>query len=167
MMCIESLLSVVRNCYNNLIFARRIHGEGLPSGHCSSSRAFSSSNGVFIAPAELHKSHLSPSQTSNNMAPRPEDAKRIEEAQKVAKKNPSEAEATYRDILAKGPGTGEAGARDYENALLGLGELYRDSKRADELSELVKTSRSTVSSFAKAKTSKLGEPSSTRLLAHL
>lgn len=91
------------------------------------------------------------------MAPRPEDSKRIEEAKKVAKKDPSEAEATYKDILLQGPGAGEAGLRDYEAALLGLGELYRDNKKPDELSELVKTSRSTVSSFAKAKTAKLGE----------
>ena len=90
------------------------------------------------------------------MAPNPENSKRIEEAEKLRKTEPAEAEAIYKDILSHGPGSGEAALRQYETALMGLGELYRDNKKPNELAELVKTSRSTLSSFAKAKTAKLG-----------
>ena len=91
------------------------------------------------------------------MAPQPEDSPRIKEAQKAAKDEPTKAEAIYKDILSKGPGSGEAALREYETALMGLGEIYRDGKRPNELAELVRTSRSTLSSFAKAKTAKLGK----------
>lgn len=95
------------------------------------------------------------------MAPPPADTKpdtkRIAEAQKLAKTNPSKAESIYKDVLSKGPGSGEAALKDYETALMGLGELYRDQKKSHELSELVTSSRSTLSSFAKAKTAKIGE----------
>ena len=90
------------------------------------------------------------------MAPSPTDSKRIAEAQKLAKSEPSKAESIFKDVLGKGPGTGEAALRDYETALMGLGELYRDQKKPNELSELVTNSRSTLSSFAKAKTAKIG-----------
>lgn len=96
------------------------------------------------------------------MAPPPVNSKRIEEAQKIAKTDPSKAETLYQDILSKGPGSGEAALREYESALMGLGELYRDTKRPNELAELVRTSRSTLSSFAKAKTAKLGTNSASR-----
>ncbi|MCJ1398264.1 26S proteasome regulatory subunit rpn6 [Xylographa trunciseda] len=89
------------------------------------------------------------------MAPNPENTKRIDEAQKLAKTDPAQAENLYKEILANGPGSGEAALREYETALMGLGELYRDGKKANELAELVRTSRSTLSSFAKAKTAKL------------
>ena len=91
-----------------------------------------------------------------NMAPAPPSSGRIEEAQKLAKFDPSKAQAIYEDILSKGPGSGEAALREYEIALMGLGELYRDKKQSNELAKLVTTSRSTLSSFAKAKTAKLG-----------
>lgn len=91
------------------------------------------------------------------MVPSPDDAKRIEEARKLAKTDTSKAEAIYKDILSKGPGSGEAALRDYEAALMGLGEIYRDTKRPNELADLVRTSRSVLSSFAKAKTAKLGQ----------
>ncbi|KAL8996234.1 MAG: hypothetical protein Q9169_004212 [Polycauliona sp. 2 TL-2023] len=89
------------------------------------------------------------------MAPPPTDTKRIAEAQKLAKTDPSKAESIYKDVLSKGPGSGEAALKDYETALMGLGELYRDQKKSQELSELVTSSRSTLSSFAKAKTAKI------------
>ena len=91
------------------------------------------------------------------MAPNPDNTKRIEEAQKLAKTEPAKAEAIYKSILSKGPGTGEAALRQYETALMNLGELYRDGKKVSELAELVRTSRSTLSSLAKAKTAKLGK----------
>lgn len=90
------------------------------------------------------------------MAPNKENTKRIEEAQKVVKTEPAKAEAIYKEVLSKGPGSSEVLLREYEAGLMGLGELYRDGKRAKELAELVLTSRSTLSSFAKAKTAKLG-----------
>ena len=90
------------------------------------------------------------------MAPPPTTSKRIEEAQKLSKHDPAKAEAIYKDVLSRGPGSGEAALREYETALMGLGELYRDSKQPDKLADLVTTSRSTLSSFAKAKTAKLG-----------
>lgn len=89
------------------------------------------------------------------MAPTPADSARIQEAQKLSKTNPPKAEAIYEEILSKGPGSSEAAVREYETALMGLGELYSDTKRPNELANLVRTSRSTLSSFAKAKTAKL------------
>ena len=91
------------------------------------------------------------------MAPNTDHTRRIVEAQKLAKTEPAKAEKLYKDILSKGPGSSEAALREYETALMGLGELYRDQKKPNELAELVQTSRSTLSSFAKAKTAKLGE----------
>ncbi|KAL4933665.1 uncharacterized protein BDV17DRAFT_278839 [Aspergillus undulatus] len=82
-------------------------------------------------------------------------AQRIEEARALAKKDGSKAAAIYKDILAQGPGSTEKSSRDYENALVGLGELYRDEKKPQEIAELIKTSRDSFSSFAKAKTAKL------------
>ena len=90
------------------------------------------------------------------MAPSSQAAQRIEEARALAKKDGSKAAAIYKDILAQGPGSTESSSRDYENALVGLGELYRDEKKPQEIAELIKTSRDSFSSFAKAKTAKLG-----------
>lgn len=89
------------------------------------------------------------------MAPAPSYSSRIEEAQKLRKKDPSKAEAIYKDILSKAPGSGEAALREYETALMSLGELYRDTKRANDLADLVTKSKSALSSFAKAKTAKI------------
>jgi 26S proteasome regulatory subunit N6 len=91
------------------------------------------------------------------MAPPPSNEARIAEAKEVAQTHPFKAESIYKDVLSKPPGSNEAALRDYENALLGLGELYRDNTNSEELAGLVKTSRSTLSSFAKAKTAKLGK----------
>ncbi|KAL2821080.1 hypothetical protein BJX63DRAFT_418121 [Aspergillus granulosus] len=89
------------------------------------------------------------------MAPTSQAAQRIEEARTLAKKDASKAETIYKDILSQGPGSSESSSRDYENALVGLGELYRDEKKPQEIAELIKTSRDSFSSFAKAKTAKL------------
>lgn len=86
-----------------------------------------------------------------------ETSKRIEEAQKLAKSEPTKAEQTYKEVLATEPGSNEAAIKNYETALVGLGELYRDQKRVDALAELVTQARSVLSSFAKAKTAKLGK----------
>ncbi|KAL9064475.1 MAG: hypothetical protein Q9161_008850 [Pseudevernia consocians] len=89
------------------------------------------------------------------MAPAPTDPAKIEEAKKVGKTDPLKAEAIYKEILSKKPGASEAGLREYESALMGLGESYRDTRKTDELAELVKSSTSSLSSFTKAKTAKL------------
>lgn len=91
------------------------------------------------------------------MAPAaPEDAKRIAEAQKIAKTDPAKAEQTFRDVLSKDPGSNDAAIKNFENALVSLGELYRDHKKTNELGELIRQTRSVLSSFARAKTAKLG-----------
>lgn len=90
------------------------------------------------------------------MAPPPSNDSKVTEANKLAKSQPARAEALYKEVLAQSPGSNQAALQNYENALVGLGELYRDNKRVEDLAELVKTSRSTLSSFAKAKTAKLG-----------
>ena len=90
------------------------------------------------------------------MAPNTENTKKIEEAQKLSKTNPPKAEQLYKDVLSKGPSTSEAALRDYETALMGLGELYSKERKPNELAELIRTSRSTLSSYARAKTAKLG-----------
>jgi 26S proteasome regulatory subunit RPN6 N-terminal domain len=90
------------------------------------------------------------------MAPPPTNEQKLAEAKRIAKSEPRKAESLYKEVLSKPPGSNEAALRDYENALVGLGELYRDLKRQEDLAELVKTSRSALSSFAKAKTAKLG-----------
>lgn len=81
---------------------------------------------------------------------------RIAEAQKLAKSEPTQAEQIYKEVLATDPGSNETAVKNYETALVGLGELYRDQKRVDALAELIQQARSVLSSFAKAKTSKLG-----------
>jgi hypothetical protein len=91
------------------------------------------------------------------MAPPPTNETKLSDAKKIGKSDPAKAEAIYKDVLSNAPGSNEAALRDYESALIGLGELHRDNKKAQELAKLVETSRGTLSSFAKAKTAKLGE----------
>ncbi|KAH7256718.1 hypothetical protein BKA59DRAFT_390042 [Fusarium tricinctum] len=84
------------------------------------------------------------------------ESARIQEAQKLTKSDPRKAEAIYKDIISKAPSTtSDAATREYETALISLGELYRDEKKTQELVNLVKESRTVFSSFAKAKSAKL------------
>lgn len=85
-----------------------------------------------------------------------DNAKRLEEAKKLAKEQPAKAEQIYKDILSKPPGTNDKFVREFENALIGLGELYRDHKRTQDLASLIEQTRDVLSSFARAKTAKLG-----------
>lgn len=85
-----------------------------------------------------------------------DSAKRIEEAKKLAKDQPQKSEEAYKDILKQGAGQSDASVRNYEEALMGLGGLYRDQKRTNDLAQLVQEVQKVVSSFAKAKTQKLG-----------
>ncbi|KAI1205096.1 PCI-domain-containing protein [Annulohypoxylon truncatum] len=80
----------------------------------------------------------------------------VKEAQALASTDPRKAEATYKEIISKPPAvTSDAAIKEYETALISLGELYRDEKKPSELVNLVTTSRTVLSSFAKAKTAKL------------
>lgn len=57
------------------------------------------------------------------------DSERVREAQKLAKTDPKKAEAIYQEIVSKPPSvTSDAAVREYEAALISLGELYRDQK---------------------------------------
>ncbi|RDW64909.1 winged helix DNA-binding protein-2 [Coleophoma crateriformis] len=86
----------------------------------------------------------------------PAESARIQEAKKLSKTDPRKAEAQYKEIISKPPSVNsEAAVREYETALVSLGELYRDEKNADELVDLITKSRTVLSSFAKAKTAKL------------
>lgn len=89
------------------------------------------------------------------MAPSATVSQRIEEAKALSTKDPPNAKRIYGEILSQGPGSTDAALREYEAALVGLGELYRDARQSQELAELVKASRGAFSSFAKAKTAKL------------
>jgi 26S proteasome regulatory subunit N6 len=86
-----------------------------------------------------------------------QDAKTLTEASKLAKTgDTTKAEEIYKSILSKPPATSEAATKNLETALLGLGELYRDQKRTDELAKLILQTRTALVSVAKAKTAKLG-----------
>ena len=108
-----------------------------------------------IAPPQtLHQPNL----TANTAIMAQEDAaKRIEEAKKLSKDQPSKAEAIYKEILSQPPGTSDKAVREFETALLGLGELYRDHKRTQDLANLIQQTREVLTTFARAKTSKLSE----------
>ena len=81
---------------------------------------------------------------------------RLAEARRLGQTEPQKAQRLYQSMLMQHPGASDAAIRDYEHALMGLGELYRDQRKVDALVELVRQTRSVLSSFAKAKTAKLG-----------
>ena len=63
----------------------------------------------------------------------PVESARIQAAQKLAKTDPRKAEAQYKEIISKPPSaTSDAAVREYETALVSLGELYRNEKWASE-----------------------------------
>ncbi|KAF4123841.1 26S proteasome regulatory subunit N6 [Geosmithia morbida] len=84
------------------------------------------------------------------------ESERVQEAQKLAKTDPARAEAAFKEITSKPPRAGsDSATREYETALVSLGELYRDANKTQQLVSLVKDSRDVFSSFAKAKSAKL------------
>lgn len=57
------------------------------------------------------------------------ESERVREAQKAATSDPRKAEHIYKDIISKPPAvTSDSAIREYETALIALGELYRDEK---------------------------------------
>lgn len=70
--------------------------------------------------------------------------------------NNQEGERILKSILSNQSSTpDDALLKEQEAALFRLGELYRDTKNADALAETVRSSRTFMSSIAKAKTAKL------------
>ncbi|SJX62905.1 probable 26S proteasome non-atpase regulatory subunit Rpn6 [Sporisorium reilianum f. sp. reilianum] len=70
--------------------------------------------------------------------------------------NNQEGERILKSILSnQSSATDDAQLKEQESALLRLGQLYRDTKDADALAETVRSSRTFMSSIAKAKTAKL------------
>ncbi|CBQ73068.1 probable 26S proteasome non-atpase regulatory subunit Rpn6 [Sporisorium reilianum SRZ2] len=70
--------------------------------------------------------------------------------------NNHEGERILKSILSnQSSATDDAQLKEQESALLRLGQLYRDTKDADALAETVRSSRTFMSSIAKAKTAKL------------
>ena len=61
---------------------------------------------------------------------------RLENAQKLVKEDPAKAESIYKDILSKTAGLNDAAMKEYEGALMGLGELYRDQRYVYEVYEV-------------------------------
>jgi hypothetical protein len=112
----------------------------------------SSTESISEIPLPFQKSHA-----LCKMAASPADnARKIEEAEKIKKSDPAKAEEIYKEILTQPPSTNEASIKNLETALVSLGELYRDQKRTEELANLILQTRSALSSFAKSKTAKLG-----------
>jgi 26S proteasome regulatory subunit N6 len=57
------------------------------------------------------------------------DSARVLEAQKAASSDLRKAEQLYKEIISKPPAvTSDTAIREYETALISLGELYRDEK---------------------------------------
>ena len=56
---------------------------------------------------------------------------RLEDAKAIQKTDPAKAEAQYKAILSKRPETNDAALKEYELALMALGELYRDGAYVD------------------------------------
>jgi 26S proteasome regulatory subunit N6 len=96
------------------------------------------------------------SSSSAGPAPTAPASARVQEARKLMETDPQRAEQIYQDIVSSQPSvTSEAAIREYEAALVSLGERYRDARKPQELVDLIGKSRTVLSSFAKAKTSKL------------
>jgi len=70
-----------------------------------------------------------------------DNSKRLEEAKQLSKTEPQKAERIYQEILSVAPGTNEKAVREFESALTGLGELYRDHKRTNDLANLIQQTR--------------------------
>ncbi|CAG8521487.1 9787_t:CDS:10 [Paraglomus brasilianum] len=79
----------------------------------------------------------------------------LKEAEDLAKTSPEKAELLYTNILAQNAGNDETVIRQQEQALVKLGELYRDHRKAEQLSQLIRSSRTFMSSIARAKTAKI------------
>ncbi|CAG8476417.1 8420_t:CDS:2 [Diversispora eburnea] len=78
----------------------------------------------------------------------------LQRAEDLAKFAPNEAEEIYKSILAQNAANDDV-IKEQEIALVKLGELYRDHRKANELSLMIRSSRSFMASIARAKTAKI------------
>lgn len=70
----------------------------------------------------------------------PAESQRLKEAQKLVASDPRKAEGLYKEIISTPPSvTSEAAVKEYETALIGLGELYRNEKYASPPQHLYPT----------------------------
>uniref|UniRef100_A0A060SWK1 ARAD1A02024p n=1 Tax=Blastobotrys adeninivorans TaxID=409370 RepID=A0A060SWK1_BLAAD len=83
-------------------------------------------------------------------------SERLDRARQATEKGDlAAAESAYREILSQDAGTNEKGIEEQEVALNELGRLYKDHGKANELAQLIRTSRSVMGGFAKSKTAKI------------
>lgn len=62
-----------------------------------------------------------------------EDAKNIAKAKDLIKTHPKDAEAKFQEIISQPPVvTSDSAVREYETALISLGQLYRDQEYIKE-----------------------------------
>ncbi|CAH1765506.1 4839_t:CDS:2 [Entrophospora sp. SA101] len=81
----------------------------------------------------------------------------LKQAEELSKFSPEKAEEIYKNILSRTTSNDNDNlVRDQEQALVKLGELYRDHRKPSELSTLIRSSRAFMSSIARAKTAKIG-----------
>ncbi|RHZ89278.1 hypothetical protein Glove_16g191 [Diversispora epigaea] len=78
----------------------------------------------------------------------------LQRAEDLAKFAPEEAAEIYNSILAQNAANDDV-IKEQEIALVKLGELYRDHRKAKELSLMIRSSRSFMASIARAKTAKI------------
>ncbi|CAG80786.1 hypothetical protein B0I72DRAFT_114251 [Yarrowia lipolytica] len=71
------------------------------------------------------------------------------------KGNLVEAEKLYREILDQKAGTNEKSIQIQESALINLGTLYASNNKPQDLADLIHTSLTVMSGFAKSKTAKI------------
>ncbi|CAJ0647261.1 4953_t:CDS:2 [Entrophospora sp. SA101] len=80
----------------------------------------------------------------------------LKQAEELSKFSPEKAEEIYKNILSRTTSNDNDNlVRDQEQALVKLGELYRDHRKPSELSTLIRSSRAFMSSIARAKTAKI------------
>lgn len=61
------------------------------------------------------------------------DSERVQQALKLRKEDPRQAEKLLSDIISQPPSvSSESAVKEYETALIGLGELYKDEKWVDQ-----------------------------------
>lgn len=83
-------------------------------------------------------------------------SERLDRARQATEKGDlAGAESAYREILSQDAGANEKGIEEQEVALNELGRLYKDHGKANELAQLIRTSRSVMGGFAKSKTAKI------------
>ncbi|KAG5358162.1 putative 26S proteasome regulatory subunit rpn6 [Yarrowia sp. B02] len=72
-----------------------------------------------------------------------------------SKGNTADAEKLYRDILNEKAGSNEKAIQIQETALINLGTLYASGNKPQDLADLIHTSLTVMSGFAKSKTAKI------------